>query len=438
MLKNQYDFIDFYYYIYNCPSVPSSKTTHIIKTITFQVSEDCNLACSYCYQICKTKNKMTFDTAKKIIDKLLIDRLNPDSEYNEEKTKGIVFEFIGGEPFLEIDLIEQICDYFEEQILQYPDSSWIVNHAYSFSTNGTLYFTPKVQRYINKYREYLSISITIDGCKELHDQCRVFKGTNEGSYDIAIQAALNELRNNHNGATKITIAPVNVKYVAKGLINMLSLGFIYININCIFEKGWQLSDAQELYNQMNIVSKYLIDNNLNNKVYIAFFDLDKYKPIDNEMAKHNWCGVSSKSMLAFDYKGDMYPCIRFMESSIGHGIDPFIIGNIDHGLCKMPEEQRRYEQISSLTVENMSPQKCLDCPIGTGCAWCTGYCYQRGDIEHKTLFNCQMHKAQALACKKYYHDIKDWETYNKINIPDEMALEIISQEEWDKFNKKEE
>ena len=85
----------------------------------------------------------------------------------------------------------------------------------------------------------------------------------------------------------------------------------------------------------------------------------------------------------------------------------------------------------------MSPQKCINCSIGSGCAWCTGYCYQRGDIEHKTLFNCQMYKAQALACKKYYHDIKDWETYNKINIPDEMALEIISQEEWNKFNKKE-
>ena len=49
-----------------------------------------------------------------------------------------------------------------------------------------------------------------------------------------------------------------------------------------------------------------------------------------------------------------------------------------------------------------------------------------------------MYKAQALACKKYYHDIKDWETYDKINIPDEMALEIISQDEWNKFNKKEE
>ena len=437
MLKNQYDYIDFYYMIYGLDAV-SAYQTHYIKNITFQVTEDCNLGCSYCYQICKSKNKMTFDTAKKIIDYLFVERENPQSEFCEEKTKGFVFDFIGGEPFLEIDLIEQICDYFEERLLQYPDSPWIINHAYSFSTNGTLYFTPKVQHYINKYREYLSISITIDGCKELHDQCRVFRGTNEGSYDIAIRAALNELHNNHNGATKITMAPANIKYVAKGLINMLSLGFTIININCVFEEGWQLSDAQELYNQMNIVSKYLIDNNLKDKVYIAIFDAGKYRPISEDTLAHNWCGVSSRTMTAFNYKGDMYPCIRFMESSTGYNVEPFIVGNIEHGLCGTPEEKEKYEKVSSLTIENMSPQKCIDCSIGSGCAWCTGYCYQRGDIEHKTLFNCQMYKAQALACKKYYHDIKDWEMYDKINIPDEMALEIISQEEWNKFNRKEE
>ena len=189
---------------------------------------------------------------------------------------------------------------------------------------------------------------------------------------------------------------------------------------------------------MNKISEYLIQNKLTDKVYIAIFDPLKYIPIDDETASRNWCGVSSQGMYSLNYKGELYPCIRFMESSIGHNVKPFIVGTLDHGICGTQEEKERYDLISSLTVKNMSPQKCLDCPIGTGCAWCTGYCYQCGDIKHKTLFNCQTHKAQALACKKYYHDIKDWENYDKINIPDEMALEIISQEEWDKFNNKEE
>lgn len=439
MLNKDLEYIDFFHRLYYPDATFEQRSlSNYIKTITFQVTEDCNLACSYCYQICKTNHIMTFETAKRFIDYILAERLKPNSDFCEEKTKGLIIEFIGGEPFLAIDLIEQICDYFEQQILQYPDSSWIINHAYNFSSNGTLYFTPKVQNFIKKYRDFLSIGITVDGCKELHDKCRLYKGTNIGSYDIAISAALAELHDNFNSSTKITLAPSNISYLSEGIINLISLGFFNINVNCIFEEGWTLLDAQKIYLEMNKISEYLIQNKLTDKVYIAIFDPLKYIPIDEESASRNWCGVSSQGMYSLNYKGELYPCIRFMESSIGHNVKPFIVGTLDHGICGTQEEKERYDLISSLTVKNMSPQKCLDCPIGTGCAWCTGYCYQCGDIKHKTLFNCQTHKAQALACKKYYHDIKDWENYDKINIPDEIALEIISQEEWDKFNKKEE
>lgn len=435
MLKSQFDYVDFYYNIYKLNSV-SKYESHVIKDITFQITEDCNLACSYCYQICKSKNKMSFETAKRLIDYLFDNRLNPKSDFYEEKTHGFVFDFIGGEPFLEIDLIEQICDYFEQRLLEFPNSPWVVNHAYNFSTNGTLYFTPKAQRFMNKYREFLSIGITIDGCKKLHDECRVYKGTNKGSYDEAIKAALVELKQYNNDSTKITIAPSNVSYVAEGLINMIKLGFTFIHANCVFEEGWTLSDAKILYNEMNKVSKYIIENNLQDKIYIALFDTSKYVPIDDEVAEHNWCGVSSQSMIALDYKGLIYPCIRFMESSIGHDLTPFTVGDLDNGLYGTKEYKDRYDIISNLTIKNMSPQKCLDCTVASGCAWCTGYCYQRGDIYHKTLFNCLTQKAQALACKKFYYDIKDWNNYDKINV-DKFALEIISQDEWNKFNKKE-
>ena len=43
-----------------------------IKQITFQVTEDCCLACTYCYQLHKTTHKMTFDTIKPFLDKLYI------------------------------------------------------------------------------------------------------------------------------------------------------------------------------------------------------------------------------------------------------------------------------------------------------------------------------------------------------------------------------
>ena len=81
--------------------------------ITFQVTEDCNLKCSYCYQTNKTHHKMNFETAKKFIDYIFKNKNNPNFFYNEENTLGFIIDFIGGEPFLEIDLIEQIVNYWE-------------------------------------------------------------------------------------------------------------------------------------------------------------------------------------------------------------------------------------------------------------------------------------------------------------------------------------
>lgn len=40
-------------------------------TVTLQVTEDCNLRCSYCYQHNKSKKKMSLDTAKQIVDHVL-------------------------------------------------------------------------------------------------------------------------------------------------------------------------------------------------------------------------------------------------------------------------------------------------------------------------------------------------------------------------------
>lgn len=82
------------------------------KTITFIVTKDCQLACKYCYLVGKNeKERMTFETAKKAIDYILGNRQIFDEE-------SVVWEFIGGEPFMEIDLIDKICDYIK--ILKFP------------------------------------------------------------------------------------------------------------------------------------------------------------------------------------------------------------------------------------------------------------------------------------------------------------------------------
>ena len=80
---------------------------HLVFDLTFQACDDCCLNCSYCYQIHKTKNRMSLDTAKKVID-CLFDNGLIEKYYPKDNYTGIVLDFIGGEPLLEVDLIDSI------------------------------------------------------------------------------------------------------------------------------------------------------------------------------------------------------------------------------------------------------------------------------------------------------------------------------------------
>ena len=113
------------------------------KNITLSITEQCNLACKYCYMVGKnSNNKMSFDTAKKVVDYVLTDPKLNDVE-------NVIWEFIGGEPFLEIDLINKICEYIKLKTTQL-NHPWSENYMFSFTTNGLLYSTTKVQRFYKK------------------------------------------------------------------------------------------------------------------------------------------------------------------------------------------------------------------------------------------------------------------------------------------------
>lgn len=426
--------------IYNefVPSLGFGDPTKIMKTMTFQVTDACNLKCVYCYQGCKDNHYMSFETAKKMIDYIFEHKNDPDAYFNLETTSGIIIEFIGGEPFLAIDLISEIIDYFEYKFLENPEDPWLLNHMYAFSSNGTLYFDERVQKLLNKYSELISLGITVDGCKELHDQCRLYHN-GRGSYDDAVAAAIHSLKLHNNNHTKITISPDNVNYVFEGIKNMIELGFIYVFINCVYEQGWKHEHAVILYEQMKLLSDWLVKNNLQDKVFIKLMNPTDFGEkflfsTNKEYKKANWCGCAD-CMFALDYKGDLYPCIRFMESSLNGENEPLILGNIFDDLKRNELHEKNWKILKSICVENLySDKDCQNCPIQSGCSWCSAYNYQHfKDINKKATYICDTHKARALGSLYFYKLCKDKENYDQIKITKELALSIISEDEWNKL-----
>lgn len=404
------------------------------RNFTFQVTEDCNLKCTYCYQINKSCHGMDFETAKLYCDMILAGTapyiLDKDNKYPQ----GAVIEFIGGEPLLQIDLISQICDYLITEMIK-QNHPWLFRFRFSISSNGTLYFTPKVQEFIKKFAPWLSLNITMDGNKELHDSCRLFED-GSGSYDIVKKAVEHHKQNwdTHMG-TKLTIAPENIEFLYDAIVNFIEMGFTCIHLNCVFEKGWELHHATLLYEQLKMLADYILEHNLFDKVFLSIFEERMFYKLPEEETG-NWCGGNGE-MLALDWKGDYYPCIRYMESSLGKNITPLKIGNIHKGIGTIEEEQKIIDELKSITRQSQSTDECLNCPIGAGCAWCSGYNYQdSGSANHRATYICVMHKARSLANAYFFNSAYLYYNIPKrfeINLPKEEAIKIISEEEYDKL-----
>lgn len=398
-----------------------------VKTVTFQVTDACNLACTYCYQINKGNRKMSFEVAKKTIDLLLSGQKRFD-EYIEE-SPAIIIEFIGGEPFMEIDLIDQICDYFIKKCIDL-DHPWAEKYIFSICSNGVLYFDPRVQRFLNKHKNNISFSITIDGNKELHDSCRIFHD-GRPSYDIAVAGAKDWISRGYYMGSKITIAPENITYLFDAVKHMLKLGYKDINANCVYEKGWEQEHSTVLYYQMKKISDYLLENDTHD-VFISLFNEKMFMPKD-EKDLQNWCGGTG-SMLACDPDGYLYPCIRYMESSLGNDRVPLRIGSVYEGIGQTECTHNCIDCLNKIDRRSQSTDECFNCPIADGCSWCSAYNYQEfGTPDKRATYICEMHKARSLANVYYWNKY-----YIKNNIPQrfkmycpkEWALKIISDDEY--------
>ena len=372
------------------------------KDITFIVTKDCQLACKYCYLVGKnTKERMSFDVAKQAIDYIL------DRE-NEFREASVVWDFIGGEPFLEIDLIDKICDYLKTEMFR-RDHHWFNSYRFSFSTNGINYHTEKVQNFIKKNHEHLSIGITIDGTKRKHDLNRIWKTAEmeqgimpkpedeRGSYDEVVKNIPLWLEQFPNAGTKVTISSADIPYIKESVLHLYSLGIHEVNINCVFENVWKEGDDKLFEDQLMSLADAIIDEDYYTDYACSFFSEHIGKPLQDN---GNWCGAGM--MLSIDAAGNFYPCTRFAGYSL-RSKKPIIIGNVKDGINK-----NLLRPFLTLDRSTQSPKECIYCEVASGCAWCQGENYDAADtntIYQRSTAICKMHKARVRANNYYWNKL---------------------------------
>ncbi|WP_278863835.1 radical SAM peptide maturase, CXXX-repeat target family [Leyella stercorea] len=377
----------------------------VAKSITFIVTKDCQLACKYCYLVGKnTKERMTWDVAKQAIDYIL----DHESDMSEES---VIWDFIGGEPFLEIDLIDKICDYLKVEMFR-RNHHWFNSYRFSFSTNGINYATDKVQHFIKKNHEHLSIGITIDGTKRKHDLNRIWKTAEmeqgimpkpeeeQGSYDDVVKNIPLWLEQFPGAGTKVTISSADIPYIKESVLHLYSLGIHEVNINCVFEDVWKDGDDKLFEQQLTELADAIIDGGYYTDYACSFFTEHMGKPMDCQSENQNWCGAGR--MLAVDAEGNFYPCTRFAQYSL-RSKKAWIIGNVRDGIDK-----NKLRPFFTLDRCTQSTDECINCEVASGCAWCQGENYDAADtptVYQRSTAICKMHKARVRANNYYWNKL---------------------------------
>lgn len=363
------------------------------KTITFIVTKDCQLACKYCYLVGKnSKERMSWETAKSAVDYIL--------DHEDVFRQGsVIWDFIGGEPFLEIDLIDRICDYIKVEMFR-RNHHWFDSYRFSFATNGINYHEEKVQKFIKKNHLHLSIALTIDGTEIKHNLNRVYKVTGKGSYQDVVKNIPLWLSQFPEASTKVTISSADIPYIVESVLHLYDLGIKEININCVFEDVWKEGDDVLFEEQLIKLADAIIDGGLYEQYSCSFFMEHLGRPLDRKMENQNWCGAGI--MLAVDASGNFYPCTRFAQYSL-RDKPAWAIGNIRDGI-----DENKLRPFLTLDRVSQSKPECIECEVASGCAWCQGENYDAAKTH--TLFErstaiCKMHRARVRANNYYWNKL---------------------------------
>lgn len=314
------------------------------------LTDECNFRCKYCFveQLIPDNHKsiyMTEEVAKASID--LFTGLSG-------KTASPSIIFYGGEPLLNIDVFEYSLVYIKKMISmgQLPQDTKI-----SIVTNGSC-VTPRVIDLVKEHN--VSISISLDGPQEIHDNARLTTG-NRGTFLLAYNAIQRIKDAGLNPGISCTISKFNYQQLEEintWLVNDLHINGLGYNLP---HSNPTFPDNEEI---TRIATKKLI------KIYETNRKLGVYE--DRMMRKVK--SFVQKKIHAYDCAGCGQQLVISPEGLVGvcHaflGNKKYFIDSIDNLIGFDPVENSVFTEWSKRSPLNM--EECLGCPAlgicGGGC-----------------------------------------------------------------------
>ena len=360
--------------------INSRKCTRLVLV----VSQKCNLQCKYCYAEGgdygqNDKSMMNSSTAISSIEYFL--SYFPD---------GIgTLQFFGGEPLLNIDLIEEVCawvyDNFKNRGIELP--------KFAIVTNATLID----ERAINLFNKYnFVVTLSLDGDKDINDYHRVFNSGTGSVHDKAFEAIkiMNKKRNFSLNIQMTVTSKHMDQFERDGYTARLIEYFNSLGVDTVHSLPVSLPSDDPLnvcnaHNKLETVrkfyetfSEYSINSiRTKNPIYMSKL-LEAGNLLRNHQKKVNFCnaGICDFSV---NTTGDVYPCFMF----IGH--EEYLMGNIDS------IDIGKFNQIRNQLAENLmnKNESCKNCWANGLCGNCVGSSYlMNKDINKPAQELCETQK----------------------------------------------
>lgn len=346
------------------------KLENQVEMLILQVTQACNLTCSYCPYAYKgdkvsrshSNKMMSWEVAKQAIDFYYAHC----GDMNET-----CLTFYGGEPFLNFPVIRKSVEYARE-LFQGKGL------LFQVTTNGTV-VTDEVIDFLVSNR--FDVMFSIDGPASIHDVNRKMK-TGAGSFDLAF-ANLKKLVNAYGEAYKEHVSmnmvlnpendPADVfRLFDDPFFHTYSIeSYIHVADRDMLEDPFPDSVAfrdylttrgtYQLYNLLGMVSENKLNELDRKNVFKYQRKIEDYhglkQDLPEEAAPSGPC-IPGKKRLFVDTEGYMYPCERVNELS-----EMLRLGSVFDGFDE--------EKVSNiLNVCDLTPEKCRNCFAFRHCSIC--------------------------------------------------------------------
>lgn len=291
----------------------SATTLHI-----FVVSKNCNFNCIYCQAgnlNQKHDYKMTIETAKRSVDIAL-----------QAPNKYLSFEFQGGEPLTNFNIIKYIVEYSKEN----ANGKQI---DYNVVSNLTLLTDEMIDFFI---ANNVSICTSIDGNEELQNKNRPYKNGN--SYRKTVE----QIKKLREKGINVSAIETTTKYSLNNFKEIVD-EYIKLNFNSVFIRPLtKLGKADSNWNKIGYSAEeflkfyknsleYIIEKNkegiflIEGHSNIFLKKILLHQPI-NYMELRSPCG-GAIGQIAYYYDGNIYTCDEGrMLAEMGN--DSFKLGNV--------------------------------------------------------------------------------------------------------------